>query len=633
MIQQKKLVKVGTYRFTGRKLGKGNFAKVEEAVHNLLDVKVAVKIIDISQIKDNYVLKNLHREAKIMSQLRHPCIVSLFQTMQNGSVYYLVTELVAGGDLSTFIKSQKYSKLDERNANVYARQLISALAHMHNLGIVHRDLKTENIMVNAIRTQIKIVDFGLSNIYDPSNPLRTHCGSPEYAAPELFVPGKSYGPKVDIWSLGVILFGMVVGKLPFIALQENNVTSEERRNKLLVQINNGYCNVQRKMLSLVSQELRSLLARMLTADAVKRITINDLLHHSWVTNKGRKSVIVDPITRLEEDWKIRVMKQVGNLLRLEWQTVQYAVTAEPYGDIASTYNILLQKLYMGRLEGDGVTKTLPSKISNQLDFVNVKESEKAIVKKRIGRVKSPSLYNLQKVSTDSTPRSGILKQPPTIEKRPETSMGGYRSRKLRVSSSIKFNRERAILTADARNKMDLETNGVSKTPAWLNSRINCTEVNSKSLMDQLNTQHRSPPKLSKKIPVLLKTNANPVGSPNLKNGISVDDSSKAFLKKKTPELDFIGNYQNESANLNRNKNKSDTITTSKRIVSATSSSNTNRATKSVSPSSDQRNTSTKSRRVVTSQPLVNVDPRRHREGEIQKPRPYSTTSFKKLILI
>lgn len=195
--------KVGNYRFTGKVLGKGNFAKVEEAIHIILNTKVAVKIMDVNEIREDYVIKNLYREGKILLKLNHPCIVSLYETMQtSNNVYYLVTELVSGGDLCSFVKNQRTGRLEELPTRNFARQFASAIGHMHSLGVVHRDLKMENVMLDAKQTQIKIVDFGLSNIFNQNISLQTHCGSPEYAAPELFVNGSHYGPEVDLWSLG-----------------------------------------------------------------------------------------------------------------------------------------------------------------------------------------------------------------------------------------------------------------------------------------------------------------------------------------------------------------------------------------------------------------------------------------------
>lgn len=199
MSEKKSLSRVGNYLLTGRCLGKGSFAKVYEAVHRGLKVKVALKTINFTEMTDVYMRKNFKREAALLSQLNHPGIVALFEVMQSRNHYFMVLEC-GEQNLCEYVRASKRGRLDEITARSMSRQLSSAVAHMHAKSIVHRDIKLENILINTATKKIKLADFGLSNSWNKELMLTTNCGSPEYAAPELH-SGKSYGFEVDIWAL------------------------------------------------------------------------------------------------------------------------------------------------------------------------------------------------------------------------------------------------------------------------------------------------------------------------------------------------------------------------------------------------------------------------------------------------
>ncbi|XP_075450012.1 hormonally up-regulated neu tumor-associated kinase isoform X3 [Ascaphus truei] len=206
--------RVGSY-LIGSKLGEGSFAKVREGLHVVTGEQVAVKVIDKKKAKkDSYVTKNLRREGQIQQMIRHPNITQLLDILETENSYYLVMELCSGGNLMHKIYEKK--RLEEYETRKYIRQLILAVEHLHRAGVVHRDLKIENLLLDE-NNNIKLIDFGLSNcagILGYSDPFSTQCGSPAYAAPELLAR-KKYGPKVDVWSIGVNMYAMLTGTLPF----------------------------------------------------------------------------------------------------------------------------------------------------------------------------------------------------------------------------------------------------------------------------------------------------------------------------------------------------------------------------------------------------------------------------------
>lgn len=152
------------------------------------------------------------REASLCLLLHHPYICGMRELIVHQHHYYMVFEYVNGGQMLDYIIS--HGRLRERVARKFARQIGSALEYCHKNNVVHRDLKIENILISHTGN-IKIIDFGLSNLYNPSVHLGTFCGSLYFAAPELLLARVYTGPEVDIWSFGVVLYVLVCGKVPF----------------------------------------------------------------------------------------------------------------------------------------------------------------------------------------------------------------------------------------------------------------------------------------------------------------------------------------------------------------------------------------------------------------------------------
>ncbi|XP_045108629.1 serine/threonine-protein kinase SIK3-like isoform X6 [Portunus trituberculatus] len=278
-----RLVRVGYYEFE-KTIGKGNFAVVKLATHKITQSKVAIKIIDKSKIDaDN--LRKILREIEILKKLRHPYIIRLYEVMETERMIYLVTEYASCGELFDYVAM--HGKMREREARTKFMQIVAALRYCHKQGIVHRDLKAENLLLDK-DLNIKLADFGFSNFYTPGVLLSTWCGSPPYAAPELF-EGKEYdGPKADVWSLGVILFVLVCGYLPFDAKTLQTLRSIVVAGKFRIPY-------------FMSSDCDNLIRKMLQVDPERRISIERIMQHRWITMEGLDSKIREILQKYNSD--------------------------------------------------------------------------------------------------------------------------------------------------------------------------------------------------------------------------------------------------------------------------------------------------------------------------------------------
>ncbi|KAJ7175501.1 kinase-like domain-containing protein, partial [Mycena filopes] len=208
------LPKFGAY-YMLQTLGEGEFGKVKLGIHSKYGEEVAVKLIRRETVDNEANMAKIAREIEILDTLKHPNIVRLYDVFETDKFFGIILEYASGGELFDHILAHRYLK--ERDAGKLFAQLISGVWYMHQKGIVHRDLKLENLLLDRHRNLI-ITDFGFANRFDTSNNLmETLCGSPAYAAPELGdASDKLYvGTAADVWSCGVICFAMLAGFLPF----------------------------------------------------------------------------------------------------------------------------------------------------------------------------------------------------------------------------------------------------------------------------------------------------------------------------------------------------------------------------------------------------------------------------------
>ncbi|XP_058065966.1 mucin-19 [Anopheles bellator] len=259
-----KLVRVGYYELE-KTIGKGNFAVVKLASNVITNSKVAIKIIDKTCLDEENLAKTF-REISILKVLHHPHITRLYEVMESRNKIYLVTEHAAQGEIFDHLVANGRMK-EEEAARIFS-QIVSAVDYCHRHGIVHRDLKAENVLLDT-DMNVKLADFGFSNTFVEGQPLRTWCGSPPYAAPEVFQGVEYDGPRSDIWSLGVVLYVLVCGALPFDGTTLHDLRSVVVAGKFRIPF-------------FMSQECEQLIRHMLVVEPERRYTLKQIAHHRWM---------------------------------------------------------------------------------------------------------------------------------------------------------------------------------------------------------------------------------------------------------------------------------------------------------------------------------------------------------------
>ncbi|KAL8569911.1 NUAK SNF1-like kinase 1 [Nucella lapillus] len=248
-----------------RTLGEGTYGKVKLACEKATGEQVAIKYVKKTKIRDEMDLKRIRREIRILSTLRHPHIINIRQVFEKKDRIVLVMDCALGGELYDHLNTHRH--IPEPNTRRLFRQIASAVHYMHQNSIVHRDLKLENIILDS-EGDVKIADFGLANYFSYDRTLDTFCGSPLYASPEI-VNGKPYhGPEVDVWSLGVVLYTLAYGAMPF---ESSNL------KVLRQQISDGLYAEPAQPCGAAG-----LIRHMLTVTPARRATVQDVLNHWWV---------------------------------------------------------------------------------------------------------------------------------------------------------------------------------------------------------------------------------------------------------------------------------------------------------------------------------------------------------------
>uniref|UniRef100_A0A8C5HWD8 non-specific serine/threonine protein kinase n=1 Tax=Gouania willdenowi TaxID=441366 RepID=A0A8C5HWD8_GOUWI len=315
---------IGNYRLL-KTIGKGNFAKVKLARHVLTGREVRTF---------------LFREVRIMKILNHPNIVKLFEVIETEKTLYLVMEYASGGEVFDYLVA--HGRMKEKEARAKFRQIVSAVQYCHQRRIVHRDLKAENLLLDA-DMNIKIADFGFSNEFTVGSKLDTFCGSPPYAAPELFQGKKYDGPEVDVWSLGVILYTLVSGSLPF-----DGQNLKELRERVL----RGKYRIPFYM----STDCENLLKKLLVLNPVKRGSLEQIMKDHWM-NVGHEEEELKPYIEPEADFSDLARIELMVTMGFPKDEINESLQGQKYDDVMATY------LLLGRKAPEVMAPSVPPAVS------------------------------------------------------------------------------------------------------------------------------------------------------------------------------------------------------------------------------------------------------------------------------
>lgn len=319
---------IGLYKL-GRTLGEGTYGKVKLGTHIYTGQEVAIKIMRPHETNNR---AEVDREISVLKLLKHPNIVQLFEVIEDDSGrIFLVLELVAGGELFDYIVAR--GRVKEKEARKFFRQIISGVEYCHANLVVHRDLKPENLLLDN-DGNVKINDFGFSNLIRPGKLFSTFCGSPIYAPPEIILEKEYLGPGVDIWSMGVILYALVNGQLPWRLGKNGRIIDID---KLLA--GQFECSSSANL----SKGVKDLMNKMIVADPKNRATLADVRSHPWI-NEGYNELPAcllpprPPVSKINEE----ILNQLV-LIGFDREVSRAAILANEISPVVTTYHLLLEK--------------------------------------------------------------------------------------------------------------------------------------------------------------------------------------------------------------------------------------------------------------------------------------------------
>jgi 5'-AMP-activated protein kinase catalytic alpha subunit len=390
-IDIKVIKQVGDYSL-GTELGSGAFGKVVLGKHILTNELVAIKILDkiiLNNTPDDY--QSVKQEINILKSMKHKHIVQLYDVLQTSRHIFIIMEYCEGKDLLDYILTK--SKLSEEESLKYFQQLINALFYLHSQNIAHRDIKIDNMLLDGNR-DLKLVDFGLSTKYPDDNLLNQPCGTVVYAAPEILQGKEYHGMLADVWSSGIVLYGMLSGYLPF-GEKDDDINRQNIINGIF------------KIPDYFSESVKDLLRHMLDLNPMTRYTLQEIRTHPWFNSMSYKLIpgIIIGYNIIPVDENILNLCVTYNF---DKEKVRESVVNNKYDSGSALYYLLVKQLQKKGFHS--VSDFCSYEFINfVLDDNNLIDSEKKLNKKKIQETAIKYNININADKNCSAPPDGKLK--------------------------------------------------------------------------------------------------------------------------------------------------------------------------------------------------------------------------------
>jgi len=523
-------------------IGEGNFGKVKLGISKTTKEEYAIKIINKDQIKIK--MKNkIFKENEVITKFNHINVIFVFEIIEDPENYYIVMEYCKRGELFDYIV--EHERLTEDEAAIFFYQLINGVESIHSKGIAHRDLKPENLLLTKDKT-LKIIDFGLSHEFDGIDLLKTKCGSPSYASPEI-LRGKPYdGFKSDVWSCGIILYAMVCGYLPF----------DGETNKILFK---NIMKCEPDIPDYLNDITQDLILRILTSDPDMRITIDEIKRHPFYL-RGKKLCHID--YKLIEKNVLKKRKNKSSFKLNEDDNTYFIAENNFFDDevqkvkqINSREKRLIEQIIKEdknkkSLESDEDKKSRKSRVDNIQSSIKNRSRANSSRELNINKdSKNKEYYYSNKIEIDS-----VINNNKNNEKEKETH-----------KEINRLNNEMEAVFLSKRNNHEninynniIESNNINKkeqiTPQ--NTNINLENNNNKSnkINKFLQNIGKNPQTndYNSKLKTLKLLNHNDIDNDTEKKTIQYKSPDKIIVNKYTPTIVTNGNKHNHVLNSNNN---------------------------------------------------------------------------------